>query len=75
MTSSDKPWWKTLTGAPQWFTTSDALWHGWAFAAATLLVFALLLVVAPKYVVAGPMAAASMGALGQVIRLRKRGEP
>ena len=51
----------------------DKPWYGWAFASAALLLFLLLVLIAPKQVVAGPMAAASISALFQAIRVRKGG--
>ena len=72
MTSPDKPWWKPLTGSPDWMAI-DKPWYGWAFASAALLLFLLLVLIAPKQVVAGPMAAASISALFQAIRVRKGG--
>ena len=72
MPSTEKPWWRTAMGSPEWMTT-DRPWHGWAFASGALLFCALLLLIAPKYVVVGPMSASGVMALFQAIRVRNGG--
>lgn len=69
VTAPERPWWKTLTGYPAWMA-ADQPWHGWAFASASLLLFSLLAVIAPKHLVAAPMVGASISALMQAIRVR-----
>jgi heme A synthase len=66
----EKPWWKTLMGYPEWMNIEDRLWHGWAYGSSLLVVFALLLVVAPKHLVVGPMVAMGLLGLARALRIR-----
>ncbi len=58
-------------GYPAWMNIEDRLWHGWAFGSSLLVLFALVLIVAPKHLVAGPMAAAGIMGLTKAVRSRK----
>jgi len=60
-------------GYPAWMAI-DRPWHGWGFASGALLIFTLLVMIAPKYVVVGPMSATAVMAFFQAIRVRNGGQ-
>jgi len=70
VTSTEKPWWKTLMGVPEWMTR-DEIWHGWAFAAFVLVFYAALSFIVPPGRLVGGMLGAAFLATMQAVRMKR----